>query len=85
MIPSDHGCSAKNPFPGTIYHERAHDYSWLCDDVEVDYKSEDLSEETILNLLRVRYADYFPTSKQMITNSKSRIFIYFNSHGVKIF
>lgn len=31
LIPSDHGCSAKNPFPGTIYSNLEHNYNWLCD------------------------------------------------------
>ena len=46
-----------------------------------DYKGEDLTEDSILNLLRGRYADYFPSSKKLITNSESRIFLYFNGHG----
>ena len=81
MIPSDHGCSAKNPFPGTIYNTLEHDHTWLCDNIEVDYKAEDLTEDTILNLLRGRYSDYFPASKRLKLNSESRIFIYFNGHG----
>jgi GPI-anchor transamidase subunit K len=44
MLPSDHGCSPTNLFPGTIMATREHDYNWLCDDVEVDYKAEDLTE-----------------------------------------
>ena len=81
MIPSNHGCSPKNPFPGAIYNNEAHDFNWLCDDIEIDYKGEDLTEDSILNLLRGRYADYFPSSKKLITNSESRIFLYFNGHG----
>jgi phosphatidylinositol glycan class K len=80
MIPSDHGCSPKNPFPGTI-HNGEDDYNWLCDDIEIDYKAEDLTEDSILNLLRGRYSDYFPQSKKLITNSDTRIFLYLNGHG----
>jgi phosphatidylinositol glycan class K len=44
MLPSDHACSPANLFPGTVMSTREHDYNWLCDDVEVDYKAEDLTE-----------------------------------------
>ena len=81
MVPTDHGCSPKNIFPGTLYHEESHTQNWLCDDVEVDYKAEDLTAESILNLLRGRYEDLLPKSKRLITGPNTRIFIYFNGHG----
>ena len=81
MLPTDHGCSPKNPFPGTLYHTHAHDFNWLCDDIEVDYKAEDLTADTILNMMRGRYEDFYPLSKKLHTNSDSRIFMYFNGHG----
>jgi GPI-anchor transamidase subunit K len=81
MLPTDHGCNPRNPFPGTIYHEEEHELDWLCENVEVDYKGEDLTEETILNALRGRYDDFLPMSKRLNTNSESRIFVFFNGHG----
>ena len=81
MIPTDHGCNPKNPFPGMIYHSREHVYNWLCNDIEIDYKAEDLTEDTILNMMRGRYSEFFPASKKLKTNSESRIFLFFNGHG----
>lgn len=81
MIPTDHGCNPKNPFPGTIYHSKERDYNWLCNDVEIDYKADDLTEDAILNMLRGRYSEFFPASKKLKTNSESKIFLYFNGHG----
>lgn len=52
-----------------------------CEDVEVDYKAEDLSYESILNMLRGRYDEHFPESKKLKTNADSKIFMYFNGHG----
>jgi phosphatidylinositol glycan class K len=57
MVPVDHACNPRNPFPGTLYHNEEHNKNWLCDDVEIDYKAEDLTSESILNLLRGRYDD----------------------------
>ena len=81
MLPTDHGCSPKNPFPGQLFHAHEHEFDWLCDDIEVDYKAEDLTGDSILNLLRGRYEDYYPLSKRLQTNADSRIFLYFNGHG----
>jgi len=81
MIPTDHGCNPKNPFPGTIYHSKERAYNWLCNDVEIDYKADDLTEDAILNMLRGRYSEFFPSSKKLKTNSESKIFLYFNGHG----
>jgi GPI-anchor transamidase subunit K len=53
----------------------------LCDNLEIDYKAEDLTADTILNLLRGRYDDQLPKSKRLISGPNTRIFIYFNGHG----
>lgn len=81
MVPTDHACSPKNIFPGKLYHEESHTYDWNCDDIEVDYKAEDLTADSILNLIRGRYDDYLPKSKRLVTGPNTRIFIYFNGHG----
>ena len=81
MAPVDHACNARNPFPGTLYHDVDHTHNWLCEDVEIDYKAEDLTAESILNLLRGRYDDHLPKSKRMVTGPNTRIFMYFNGHG----
>lgn len=81
MIPQDHGCSPKNPFPGTLYNTEEHDYNWLCKDIEIDLKSEDLTADIMLNMLRGRFDDFYPLSKKLQTNQDSRIFIYYNGHG----
>jgi phosphatidylinositol glycan class K len=81
MVPTDHACSPKNIFPGKLYHEESHTYDWNCDDIEIDYKAEDLTADSILNLIRGRYDDYLPKSKRLVTGPNTRIFIYFNGHG----
>ena len=81
MVPTDHACSPKNKFPGTLYAHRDHTKNWVCEDVEIDYKAEDLTADTILNMMRGRYEDNYPLSKRMQTNADSRIFMYWNGHG----
>lgn len=81
MLPTDHGCDPRNPFPGRIFHAEDHLIDWLCNDVEVDYSAEDLTEEAILNLLRGRHDDWLPASKRLNSNADSRVFMFFNGHG----
>ena len=81
MLPTDHGCNPKNVFPGKLYNNMNHDMQWLCKDIEVDYKAEDLTEDAILNLMRGRYSEFLPDSKRLRTNSESKVFMFFNGHG----
>lgn len=57
MLPENHACNARNNHPGTLFVELNHHENMYCDDIEVDYKAEDLTFESILNLMRGRYAD----------------------------
>lgn len=81
MLPENHACNARNKFKGRIYVNNDHDENFYCDDVEVDYKSDDLTFEAILNLFRGRYDPNFPESKKLKTNAESKIFVYMNGHG----
>ena len=81
FLPDNHVCNPRNNEPGTLYVTQSHDKSVYCEDIEVDYKGEDVSYESILNMMRGRYDENFPESKKLKTNSESKIFIYFNGHG----
>ena len=56
MLPENHACNARNPYPGTVQLMlESPEINFYCDDVEVDYKSDDLTYEASLNLFRGRY------------------------------
>ena len=81
MLPENHVCNGRNPHRGQLWAKTDHAENFYCDDVEVDYKADDLTYEAILNLFRGRYSPNFPESKKLKTNSESKVFIYFNGHG----
>ena len=81
MLPENHACNSRNPFTGTIEMFMDTGEDFYCDDVEVDYKSDDLTYESVLNLLRGRYSSDYPDNMKMNTNSESKIFIYMTGHG----
>ena len=55
MLPENHVCNPRNKYPGELYVTLDHKENFYCDDVEVDYKAEDMSFDAILNLMRGRY------------------------------
>jgi phosphatidylinositol glycan class K len=54
MLPENHACNARNKFPGQVFGTKDH-RNMYCDDIEVDYKYDDLTYYAILNLIRGRY------------------------------
>ena len=81
MLPENHACNARNPYPGQIYFDLENRENIYCEDIEVDYKAEDLTYETILNLIRGRYDTRMPQGKRMQGNERTKLFIYMNGHG----
>ncbi|TNV76607.1 hypothetical protein FGO68_gene15958 [Halteria grandinella] len=81
MLPENHACNPRNAFPGTLHFEIDTRENLYCDDIEIDYKGDDLTYETILNLIRGRYDQGFPQSKRLQGNNKAKLFIYMNGHG----
>jgi len=43
---------------GNLWFDPEHSKNYYCADIEIDYKSDDLTYETILNILRGRYSTY---------------------------
>jgi phosphatidylinositol glycan class K len=55
MLPENHACNPRNAYPGSLYFDVDVRENLYCEDIEVDYKAEDLTYEAILNLIRGRY------------------------------
>ena len=81
LYPFDHACNPKTPFPGHLYNS---DYKkdWVCESTEVDFKGDDLLPQSVVDALRDRYDPGYTLNKRMTTTEDSRIFMFFNGHGV---
>jgi phosphatidylinositol glycan class K len=79
MLPENHACNARNAFPGTLHFEVETRENLYCDDIEIDYKGDDLTFESILNLFRGRYEAGLPQHRRLQANE--RLFVYLNGHG----
>ena len=63
MIPTDHACSPKTPLPGELV-----DYdkvNWMCEDIEIDAKGEDMTTDYVIDVLRGRFDPGYTFSKQI--------------------
>ena len=79
MLPENHQCHPRNPFPGKIFDgTHAED---LMADVEIDYKSLEITPNSIVGLLTGRHASSFPINKQLNSNKNSKVFVYLTGHG----
>jgi phosphatidylinositol glycan class K len=55
MLPENHACNPRNKYQAQLFVQLDHEINYYCDDIEIDYKSDDLTFDAILNLLRRRY------------------------------
>lgn len=75
-------CDLRNPFPGDIYSDHSiQSNSVYNEDMEIDYVGEDVSFQTLYELLSGRYSPHTPLSKRLQTDSNSNIFVFFSGHG----
>ncbi len=78
MLPDNYACNPRNPLAGRMEIE-GRDY--FPSDLEIDYRGDDITVETILNLIRGRYPRGTPSSKRLDSTSESKVLIYMNGHG----
>ncbi|GAA5840663.1 hypothetical protein JCM5353_000264 [Sporobolomyces roseus] len=81
MLADDVACNPRNPFAGTVYSNADRKTDLYGEQIEVDYKGEEVSVETFLRLLSGRLPDSTPASKRLMTDSRSNVFVYMTGHG----
>ncbi|GAA5928536.1 GPI-anchor transamidase [Sporobolomyces koalae] len=81
MLADDVACNPRNPFAGTVYSNADRKTDLYGEQIEVDYKGEEVSVETFLRLLSGRLPESTPASKRLMTDSRSNVFIYMTGHG----
>lgn len=81
MLADDIACDARNPWPATIFNNAHHHINVYGDDVEVDYRGEDVTVENFIRLLTGRVTTGTPRSKQLLSDAGSNILIYLTGHG----
>lgn len=81
MVSETYSCDPRNVMPGVVFNDRHLNADVACDDIEIDYKTQDLEEAAVINLLRGYYEDEIPDSKKLLSDKNSDVMIYMTGHS----
>ena len=81
MLPDDMACNPRNAFPGTVYDNAQRALDLYGENIEVDYKGDEVTVESFIRLLTDRNGDLMPKSKRLLTDERANILIYMTGHG----
>ncbi|KAH0513105.1 GPI-anchor transamidase [Microtus ochrogaster] len=81
MLADDMACNARNPKPATVFSHKNMELNVYGDDVEVDYRSYEVTVENFLRVLTGRVPPSTPRSKRLLSDDRSNILIYMTGHG----
>jgi len=81
MLADDMACNPRNRFPGQIFNNWKKKTSLYDEDVEVDYRGEEVSVENLLRLLTGRHSPNVARSKRLLTDARSNILLFLTGHG----
>lgn len=81
MLADDIPCNSRNVFPGEVHGDLSHSVNLYGEEVEVDYRGEEVTVENFIRLLSGRTRPGLPQSKILETNEHSNILVYMTGHG----
>ena len=81
MLPDDMACNPRNGFPGTVYNNGQRALDLYGNNIEVDYRGNEVTVENFIRLMTNRVGDDMPKSKRLLTDDKSNILVYMTGHG----
>ena len=65
LVSKDHACDPRNPYTGKMHAYKDYDVNIVCEDVEIDFKAEDLKASYFVDALRDRFDEGFPRTKRL--------------------
>ncbi|ODV93929.1 hypothetical protein PACTADRAFT_51674 [Pachysolen tannophilus NRRL Y-2460] len=81
MLADDIACNPRNAFPGSVFNNADRAIDLYGDNIEVDYRGYEVTVENFIRLLTDRWGPEQPSSKRLLTDERSNIFIYMTGHG----
>ncbi|XP_053992994.1 GPI-anchor transamidase-like [Hylaeus volcanicus] len=84
MLADGVACDPRNPSPGVIYSCSPGQNAYL-DDIEIDYKGLEVTEESFRRVLTGRHSSFTPQSKRLLSDSNSNVLIYLTGHSGEAF
>ncbi|KAI0708732.1 peptidase C13 family-domain-containing protein [Cerioporus squamosus] len=81
MLADDAACNPRNKFPGCVYANSGRHLDLYGDNIEVDYRGNEVTVENFLRVLTGRVEPSVPRSKRLLTDDRSNVFIFMTGHG----
>lgn len=81
MLADDAACDPRNRFPGNVWADSNRALDLYGQEIQVDYKGREVTVENLIRLLTGRHPPSHPSSKRLLSDSNSNIFIYMTGHG----
>ncbi|KAI1793703.1 peptidase C13 family-domain-containing protein [Ganoderma leucocontextum] len=81
MLADDVACNSRNKFPGCVYANPGRNLDLYGDNIEVDYRGNEVTVENFLRVLTGRVEPSVPRSKRLLTDDRSNVFIFMTGHG----
>lgn len=81
MLAEDIACNSRNPRPGTVFNDHRRMLNLYGEDVEVDYRGDEVSVDNFIRLITGRHPASTPRNKRLLTDSMSNIFLFITGHS----
>jgi len=81
FLADDMACNGRNGEPGAVYNHKNKLLDLYGNDVEVDFRGEEVTVQNVIRLLTGRQDKNTPRSRRLNTDSKSNVLFYLTGHG----
>lgn len=81
MLADDMACNARNVRPATVFKNADQTVNVYGDDVQVDYRGDEVTVERMVRLLTGRHESSTPASKRLLSDDGSNVLVYMTGHG----
>jgi len=81
FLSDDMACNGRNGEPGAVFNHRDKVLDLYGNEIEVDFRGEEVTVQNLIRLLTGRQDKDTPRSRRLNTDSKSNVLLYLTGHG----
>jgi phosphatidylinositol glycan class K len=81
MLAEDIACNPRNILKGSVFDDDSQTIDLFDENVQVDYRGEEVTVENVLRVLSGRHLKGTPRSKRLDSDENSNVLVYFAGHG----
>ncbi|OQS07575.1 GPI-anchor transamidase [Thraustotheca clavata] len=81
MLADQMPCNARNCYPGHVFNSNNHAINLYGEDVEVDYRGDEVNVANFIKVLTGRHESGTPSNRRLDSDEKSNVFVFLTGHG----